>query len=287
MIAKRLVLFCCACISAVMLWPAEAAAQVFVGVGVHYGHGYYRPYYPFYPFYSPFYSPFYATPYWYPYYGGGYAYSGYWASARIEVKPRNAQVYLDGYYVGVVDEFDGVFQRLDLRPGEHELTVYLPGHRSYTQRTLFRPGEGYHFKAILEPLPAGAPPEPQPQPSGRDPYRDPQDEPYGPPRNAYPPRDEPQRTRPLPERQGDRPGDPRPPENGFGTLNVRVQPVDAVIVIDGERWDSPEGGSRLVLELAAGSHRVEVRKDGFKTYSTTLQIRPGQTETLNVSLSRD
>lgn len=316
-ISKRLVLFGCACITAVMLWPAEAAAQrravrrAPVRTAVVISAGYYRPYYfggfygygPFYrPFYSPFYSPFYGAfydPFWYgyPYQYPGYYYARSWASARIEVKPRDAQVFVDGYFVGVVDKFDGVFQRLDLPAGEHEISVYLPGYRTYRQKTLFRPGESYHFKAILEPLQAGAASEPAPQPSAGspDPYRDPRDpyaprDPYRPgqdPNPPYPgdqrdPRD-PGRTRPLPERPGDR---RLPASRDFGTLNVRVQPADAVIVIDGERWDSPEGGSRLMVELAAGPHRVEVRKDGFKPYTTTVQIRPGEAETLNISLPR-
>ena len=89
----------------------------------------------------------------------------------------------------------------------------------------------------------------------------------------------------MPERPGERPGEPRSPESrDFGTLNVRVQPGDAVVVIDGERWDSPEGGSRLVVQLAGGRHRVEVSKDGFKSYSSTVEIRPGETQSLNISL---
>lgn len=303
---------------AVMLWPAEAAAQrrpvyrsphtsVRVGVGV----GYYRPYYPyyspFYPFYGSFgfgWSPYYGYPYGYPYYAypyQGYYYGRAWASARIEVKPRNAQVFLDGYYVGLVDEFDGVFQRLDLPTGDHEISVYLPGYRTYRQRTLFRPGENYHFKAILEPLAPGtaAEPQPQPVPNAADPYAAPRQpysqpgDPYNQPREPYrPPQDpnapypgdprDPGRTRPMPP---DRPGDRRTAESrDFGTLNIRVQPSDVVVVIDGDRWDSSEGGSRLVLELAAGPHRVEVRKDGFKPYNSTVQIRPGETQSLNISL---
>jgi hypothetical protein len=162
---------------------------------------------------------------------------------------------------------------------------------------LFRPGESYHFKAILEPLAAGAPDEPQPHPSAEqpDPYKQPRDprdpyvrDPYGrdpgqdPNRQPPPPQPgERGRTTPLPERPGDRRG---PDSTSFGTLHIRVQPGDAVVVIDGERWDSPEGGSRLSVQLAGGSHRVEVRKDGFKTYTSTVQIRPGETQALNISL---
>ena len=63
-----------------------------------------------------------------------------------------------------------------------------------------------------------------------------------------------------------------------------MQPGDAVIVIDGERWDSPDGGSRLAVQLSAGPHRIEVRKDGFRPYTSTVQIRPGDTQALNISL---
>jgi hypothetical protein len=302
--SKRLLVVGCACITALMLWPADAAAQrrgyrrAPVRTTVFVGAGFYRPIYydPF--FYPGFYDPFYLG--WYPiyaqyprpYYGG---YGGYWASARLEIKPRDAQVYLDGYFVGVVDQFDGVFQRLDLPLGEHELAVYLKGYRPYRQKTLFRPGESYHIKAILEPLPAGTADEPPPQPSANSPdlysqnqyRRDPRD-PYGRAPSGdpnQPPPGDPGRTSPLPERPGDRRPNNRQPDSGaFGTLNIRVQPADAVVTIDGEKWDSPEGGSRLVVQLAGGSHRVEVRKDGFKPYSGTIQIRAGEAQTLNISL---
>ena len=298
--SKRLVLFSCACIAtAMMLWPAEASAQrrvirrAPVRTTVFVSAGFYRPYYyrPFYsPFYSPFYDPFYTG--WYPIYAQyprypGYYYGASWASARLDVKPRNAQVFVDGYYVGVVDQFDGVFQRLDLPTGEHEVSVYLPGYRTYTQRTLFRPGAGYHFKAILEPLPPGAPEEAAPKP---DPNAPRADDPYRDPRDYREPRDPRESRDPREPRDPRDPREPREPRDrtesrDFGTLALRVQPVDAVVIIDGERWDSPEGGSRLVVQLTGGSHRVEVRKDGFRTYTSTVQVRPGETQSLNISLT--
>jgi hypothetical protein len=44
------------------------------------------------------------------------------------VKPRDAQVLVDGYYVGVVDEFDGTFQRLRLDEGPHTIVVRRDGY---------------------------------------------------------------------------------------------------------------------------------------------------------------
>jgi PEGA domain-containing protein len=203
------------------------------------------------------------------------------------VKPEKAQVYLDGYYVGLVDQFDGTFQRLDLPPGEHEITVYDQGYRTFRQKTLFRPGQSYHFKAILEPLAAGTAQDPVPTPTGPDPYSPDRyrDRDRGPgsqdPNQNYPQGDS-GRTQPLPERQPH--GENRMEVGGFGTLNIRVQPGDAAVTVDGERWDSPEGGSRLSLQLATGTHRIEVQKSGFKPYSATIQLRAGETQSLNISL---
>ena len=48
-------------------------------------------------------------------------------------------------------------------------------------------------------------------------------------------------------------------------------------MIDGERWDSPDGGSRFQMQLSVGPHHVEISKDGYKTYSTSVTIREGET----------
>jgi PEGA domain-containing protein len=69
----------------------------------------------------------------------GYALSGYepspfdnfgfGGSLRLKVKPRNAEVYVDGYYAGIVDDFDGHFQHLDLTTGRHHIQVRAPGYQ--------------------------------------------------------------------------------------------------------------------------------------------------------------
>ena len=38
----------------------------------------------------------------------------------VSVKPNKAQVCVDGYYAGIVDDFDEVFQRLHTSPGAHD-----------------------------------------------------------------------------------------------------------------------------------------------------------------------
>ena len=70
-----------------------------------------------------------------PYAGRVYGYAGpryygssiYYGDIRLQVRPRNAAVYVDGYYAGIVDDFDGVFQRLTLEVGPHEIELEAPG----------------------------------------------------------------------------------------------------------------------------------------------------------------
>ena len=80
---------------------------------------------------------FYYDPYtWYPPsyysgygYGGGYFPNSFFSGdLRLSVTPRNADVYVDGYFAGRVDEFDGVFQSLKLEEGPHHVQITAPGY---------------------------------------------------------------------------------------------------------------------------------------------------------------
>ena len=94
-------------------------------------------------------------------------------------------------------------------------------------------------------------------------------------RRTCPPRDGPTQDVWLPSRLDD----------VFGSLELRVRPVDATVLIDGEEWTLPEGQDRIFVDLSEGPHRVEVRKEGFVTYVRTVDVRRGRTVTLNVSLT--
>jgi len=270
---------------------------------VVYRGGYYNGY----PYWGTYYgSPFWGFgwgwgwPYWYgpwAYPGwGGYGGYGYDAQAdlRLEIKPREAQVYVDGYYAGIVDDFDGIFQRLRVRPGGHELTLYLKGYRTITQDLHLSGGQDSKIKFLMEPLRAGEDSEPAPRPKSPPPPEPGTDVQPGPPERQAPMPYPPERQAPMPyppERQAPMPPRQMPAEQGgsqmgqgFGALVIRVQPSGADVLVDGERWQGPEGAERLVIQLSEGSHRIEVRKDGYQPFSTTVQVRRGETSPINVAL---
>ncbi|MCY4661076.1 MAG: PEGA domain-containing protein [Acidobacteria bacterium] len=97
----------------------------------------------------------YYDPHAYGYYGG-YAYNPtdlHTGFLRLKVRPRFAQVFVDGYFVGVVNEFDGVFQRLRLEEGPHQVEVVHPGFETLELDVLIVPGEKVTFEGNLIRLP--------------------------------------------------------------------------------------------------------------------------------------
>lgn len=114
------------------------------------------------------YSPFFYDPFWDPYYAYGdpYAYPlSLRGEVRVQVTPKQTRVYVDGYYAGVADDFDGVFQRLHVRPGGHAITLYLDGYRTITENIYVRPDTTTKLSETMEKLPAGETSAPVPPPA--------------------------------------------------------------------------------------------------------------------------
>jgi hypothetical protein len=99
--------------------------------GVGLGYFYYDPYW---------WGPGWGDPYGYGMFGGGGGDGGYTSSVRrdaigqlrLKMKPKEAQVYVDGALAGTVDDFDGTFERLDLVEGPHRIEVRLDGRTPRT-----------------------------------------------------------------------------------------------------------------------------------------------------------
>jgi hypothetical protein len=90
-----------------------------------------------------------------PYYGGGgggyYQSRGYdTGSLRLKVGPRDAKVYVDGYFVGIVDSFDGVFQKLAVEAGTHRVEIRADGYEPAQFEIMVTPGETITYKGELK-----------------------------------------------------------------------------------------------------------------------------------------
>lgn len=144
------------------------------------GGGWYPsyPYYPYYPYYHwGFWGPGYGCGLGYLYYDPwfsnyGYGYGdpgGYYSgsgsggysvsqsyrengSLRLKINPKQAQIFVDGYYVGVVDSFDGAFQKLGLEGGSHKIELKAEGFEPAEFEVLITPGETVTYKGELKPI---------------------------------------------------------------------------------------------------------------------------------------
>mgnify|MGYP002784449151 CR=1 FL=1 len=86
----------------------------------------------------------------------GYGYSGYsgnpYGGVRIDLPQRQAEVFVDGYFVGTVDNFDGVRQQANLEAGPHRIEVRDPDHQSLSFDVNVQPGRTVTYRGSMRPL---------------------------------------------------------------------------------------------------------------------------------------
>ncbi len=110
-------------------------------------------------FFDPFWPGFgWGAPYGYWGYWGPYdGYYGYHYSGGLKLKvtgpdPKKADVYADGSYVGTVDDFNGTFQRLSLRPGPYTIEIRAKGYRPLTLKVRIQPDRTITYRAEMQKI---------------------------------------------------------------------------------------------------------------------------------------
>lgn len=125
-------------------------------------YGYYDPFYGYYPYgygafglgyfyYDPYYWSAPSAPYSSSYQGAhGFRYIG---TVRLKVKPRDAEVWVDGYYAGLVDDFDGIFQHLHLDAGPHRIEIRAAGYETLALDVRVQPERSLTISQELQKQP--------------------------------------------------------------------------------------------------------------------------------------
>ena len=243
------------------------------GHGHRYRGGYYGGYYGYgwpYSYYSPYRYGWYDN-YWYSgyspwYYSGYYGYSPYYrgrhysyrmGQVRVQVEPEKTRVYVDGYYAGVADDFDGIFQRLNLPTGRHEIMLKLEGYRTHRIKIYVPLDQTVKIK--LDMVKGLGEEVAEDWTAGRDLARD--EEGYG------------------DIREDDDADDVADVDEGVpardrGTLRLQVTPPDASIYLNGEF----RGTGRLeTLSLPAGRYHLEIVRPGYRLLERDVEVEPGRT----------
>jgi hypothetical protein len=131
--------------------------------GFYGAYAYGNPFYSYgYPYYGyPAYAyPYPAYGYGYGYVNGyapyGYGYGGYsgrpYGGLRIDLPQRDAEVYVDGYFVGIVDNFDGVAQQANLEAGPHQIEIRSPEFQTIQFNVNIEPGRTITYRGSMHDL---------------------------------------------------------------------------------------------------------------------------------------
>lgn len=132
----------------------------------------YPDYWSYNRFYDPYayglgyfaYSPWGWTPSFYggPFYGGGYGggyvgqyvpYGDRLGALKLKVDQRDAEVLVDGYYAGVVDDFDGIWQALKLDAGGYRIEIRKPGFETLYFDVRVQQDRTITYRGVMQPQP--------------------------------------------------------------------------------------------------------------------------------------
>ncbi len=256
--------------------PASAEAHghhggVYVGVGFggFYGWG---PYWGWGPFWGWGWGPW---PYYYGAPGGvalGYAMMSGMGALDLSVKPKRAEVWVDGKYLAEARDLDGDPSYLWLKGGAHHLVLYEAGFRSFEEEVEVNVGMVRELKVKLEPgesqPPVPAAPEAGielPRPEGAEPHAE--------------------AAEPRAEAGEARSSEPRAPmAEPQGAVRLRVRPEDATVYVDGDYRGSAH--ALPGLRLAPGHHRVQLVRPGYQPLEKEFDVEAGRTTDLALSMDR-
>ena len=270
------------------------------------------------PSYWGFWGPYYGEPYGYyqaPYNRYQAPYDGYRApydgrgSGRsgaldTDVWPEEAQIFVDGRYVGIADNFDGYPDFLWLPVGTYDVVIYHPGYQTIARQYTIRPGvvtdvedEMQRGEAVRpENLPATShdrrdfrlqrdqerqerADEMQRQRQNGDDWR------------ARRPGDE-VVVRPQDEDRGVEPPDQdeaheqAAPGDTYAQLHLQVEPADASIYLDGRFLGAGDelAGRRGAAIVEPGKHTLQAVRPGYETQEIEFTARAGEDVNLTVKL---
>lgn len=253
---------------------------------------------------------------WYPWYpqgypGGPYPYGPYGYGVTVypsrvsasmgaldtDVAPARTEVWINGQYVGFVDQFDGWPRYLWLEKGTYDVVFYYPGFETLARQYTIYPGLVIDVGDRLVPGEAIHPNDLVPKTKPR--------------RDARLRREAEQQAeaealedwrerarRGREERVGEAAGEPdqRPmversavdARGEPGRLNLAIAPGDAAVYLDGRFLGTASELSALESGLLVdpGAHRLSVVRPGHDSQSLDFEVEAGEALDLTVDLKR-
>jgi hypothetical protein len=69
---------------------------------------------------------------------------------QLDIEPRRALVYVDGWYVGVVDQFSGYYRHLEIAAGSHTIEILATDYEPLAFDVAISPGRTTTYRGSLQ-----------------------------------------------------------------------------------------------------------------------------------------
>jgi hypothetical protein len=249
--------------------------------GWWWGDSYFPYYYPHYP-YEP--------------YGRRYGDRYTLGALDLDVAPGKTEVYLDGRYIGIVDQYDGFPQYLWLDKGTYDIVFYREGYKTIARQISVYPGTVIDIDDRMEPGESVRPEDLASKSTERRDRRIREDQTR---REEYERRqqesgdeewrDRGRRRDRVDERDRDEYRDEMTTEEGrseSGWLRLEVEPDDASVYLDGRFVGTGRelAGLRRGLAVEPGDHHIAVVRPGRKPEERDFEVEAGEETELEIEL---
>ena len=210
------------------------------------------------------------------------------ASLSVTSNPGRAEVYLDGDFIGVTPLEFGA------RPGRHDIRIERQDYQTFSRSVNLTPGQSFDVNAQLEPVRRDAFVDFRSSPSGAEIYVDGEFVGTTPIDNVRisPGQHEARFTLSGYETRrvtfsvsrGEETRVETTLRQTTGVVRVQANVGGAQVFLDGRPVGTvPSGSGQLTLNnIAAGTHQITVVAQGYTTYVTDVNVRPGETASVNV-----
>lgn len=286
------------------------------GRGYGYGHGgyYYPRWYRYYGGPSWWWAPYGYWGWWWlgdnywpydPYYYGDPYRRGHGYYDRdndvgaldLDISPGRTQVYLDGQYLGTVDQYDGFPTYLWLEKGTYDIAFYLDGYKTLARQVSIYPGTVIDMGDRMEPGQSVRPEDlgtkTHERRDARESFERERRERI---ERGEDPHDEDGDWRDRVRREGedrrDRgeeieiEDDDRDGRSEQGRVVLEVEPDDASIYLDGRFVGTAQDLAQLRrgLLVEPGKHNVAVVRPGRESVEREFEVEPGEELELEIEL---
>jgi hypothetical protein len=185
----------------------------------------------------------------------------------MRVSPDDADVLLNGRFIGAAYEFSSSASALRLASRENELVFKKKGFREKVVDLRNYSSRNITVKVELASLESPAAPVAPPSPAAED-------------KQAYEAKAE-----PLPPQPAEKPA---PADERFLTsIALTVTPEETAFYIDGRFWGpAPAAGKAIILRLPPGKYTFTAFHPGFKVFSREITVPKQEKFALDIALEK-